>query len=230
MNQFVVSILVLCPNKRCNLFWQSTHGFFVHRHDNDPHWCPPTLNDFQKTVLDEIKTWAKDFNKRPIFFLKGEHWTGNTDIALNALQDIHKSGELVVSFFCTKGSNTGFMLPRLANKLALEFPKFRLNLLQAIEKDPLVADRVEKDYQMDKLILDPLRQSGSPKTVIIIDSLQEYQEKGREILLCLKNTMSKIQTAGIKFLITCDLKKIHENISLLDSESESFALEENISS
>jgi hypothetical protein len=80
------------------------------------------LKGTRNTVLNEIESWAKDFNKSPVFWLNGLAGTGKSTIAQTIAERIFAEGHLGASFFCSRDfedrSNLHFIFPTLAFQLA----------------------------------------------------------------------------------------------------------------
>ena len=113
-------------------------------------------------------------------------------------------GQLGASFFCSRDfedrSNLHFIFPTLAVQLARKYAEFRSILVPLAQSDPGVA--YESLYhQMDKLIVEPLRECGI-STVIIIDALDECKddEPASAILSVLGQFVSEIPK--VKFFLT----------------------------
>jgi hypothetical protein len=162
------------------------------------------LKGTRETVLNEIESWAKDFNKSPVFWLNGLAGTGKSTIAQTASERIFADGQLGASFFCSRDfeerSDLHFIFPTLAFQLAHKFPKFRSALVPLLRSNPDVAH--EALYrQMEKLIVEPLR-SADVSTVIVIDALDECrdEEPSSAILSVLGRLVERIPK--VKFFIT----------------------------
>jgi len=117
---------------------------------------------------------------------------------------VFADGQLGASFFCSRDfedrSNLHFIFPTLAVQLARKYPDFRSILVPLAQSDPGVA--YESLYhQMDKLIVDPLRECAI-STVIIIDALDECKddEPASAILSVLGQFVSEIPE--VKFFLT----------------------------
>ena len=113
-------------------------------------------------------------------------------------------GQLGASFFCSRDfedrSNLHFIFPSLAIQLARKYAEFRSILVPLAQSDPGVA--YESLYhQMDKLIVEPLRECNI-STVIIIDALDECKddEPASAILSVLGQFVSGIPK--VKFFLT----------------------------
>ena len=155
-------------------------------------------------MLNEIESWAKDFNQSPVFWLNGLAGTGKSTIAQTVSERIFADGQLGASFFCSRDfedrSDLHLIFPTLAFQLAHKFPKFRSVFVPLLQSDPDVAH--ESLYrQMEKLIVEPLR-LADVSTVIVIDALDECkdEEPSSAILSVLGRLVEGIRK--VKFFIT----------------------------
>ena len=133
------------------------------------------LRGTRETVLNEIKSWAKDFSKSPVFWLNGLAGTGKSTIAQTVAEHVFADGLLGASFFCSQDfedrSNLHLIFPTIAFQLAQKYPNFRSHLVSLLQSNPDVVD--EPLYgQMERLIVKPLQSTSIP-TVILIDALDE---------------------------------------------------------
>jgi len=117
---------------------------------------------------------------------------------------VFANGQLGASFFCSRDfedrSNLHFILPTLAVQLARKYAEFRSIFVPLAQSDPGAA--YESLYhQMDKLIVEPLRECGI-STVIIVDALDECKddEPVSAILSVLGQFVSKIPK--VRFFLT----------------------------
>ena len=118
------------------------------------------LKGTRETVLDEIESWAKDFDQSPVFWLNGLAGTGKSTIAQTFSERVFADGRLGASFFCSRDfedrSDLHFIFPTLAFQLAHNFLEFRSILVPLLQSDPGIVH--ESLYrQMEKLIVEPLR-------------------------------------------------------------------------
>ena len=162
------------------------------------------LKGTREVVLDEIESWAEDFDQSPVFWLNGLAGTGKSTIAQTVSERIFADGQLGASFFCSRDfedrSDLHFIFPTLAFQLAHKFPKFRSILVPLLQSNPDVAH--ESLYrQMEKLIVEPLR-SADVSTTIVIDALDECkdEEPSSAILSMLARFVDRIPK--VKFFIT----------------------------
>ena len=158
----------------------------------------------RETVLNEIESWTKDFEKSPVFWLNGLAGTGNSTIAQTIAERVFADGLLGASFFCSRDfedrRDLHFIFPTLAFQLAHKYPDFRAHLVSLLQSNPDVVD--ESLYnQMERLIVEPL-QSADLSTVIVIDALDECkdEEPSSAILSVLGRLVEQIPR--VKFFIT----------------------------
>ena len=113
-------------------------------------------------------------------------------------------GQLGASFFCSRDfedrRNLQHILPTLAVQLARKNPQFRSAFVRLVQQDPDIAHE-SLFNQMQKLIVQPLRESNV-STIIIIDALDECkdEEPASAFLSVLGQFVSEIP--DVKFLIT----------------------------
>jgi len=155
-------------------------------------------------VLNEIESWANDFNQSPVFWLNGLAGTGKSTIAQTVSERMFADRKLGASFFCSRDfedrSDLHFIFPTLAFQLAYRFPEFRSVLVSLLRLDPDVVH--ESLYgQMEKLIVEPFESAGV-STVIVIDALDECkdEEPSSAILSVLARFVKRIPM--VKFFIT----------------------------
>ena len=155
-------------------------------------------------MLNEIESWAKDFDKSPVFWLNGLAGTGKSTIAQTIAERLFAEGSLGASFFCSRDfkdrSDLHFIFPTLAFQLAQKYPDFRSHLVSLLQSNPDVVHE-SLSNQMQKLIVEPLRETGI-STVIVIDALDECKddEPSSAILSLLGRFIEDI--TEVKFFIT----------------------------
>ena len=137
------------------------------------------LKKTRRAVLDGVDMWARDFTKSPVYWLNGLAGTGKSAIAQTVAERMFADGRLGASFFCSRDfedrSNLKFIFPTLAVQLARKYPEFRSVFIPLVQPDPGIAH--ESLYnQLDKLIMQPLKQSAI-STVIVIDALDECKDE-----------------------------------------------------
>ena len=162
------------------------------------------LRGTRETVLNEVESWTKDFNKSPVFWLNGLAGTGKSTIAQTVGERVFADGLLGASFFCSRDfedrSDLHFIFPTLAFQLAHKFPAFRSVLVPLLQLNPDVVYE-SLHSQLGKLIVEPLR-SADVSTVIVIDALDECkdEEPTSVILFVLGRFVGQIPK--VKFFIT----------------------------
>ena len=155
-------------------------------------------------MLNEIESWAKDFNKSPVFWLNGLAGTGKSTIAQTIAEHLFAERCLGASFFCSRDfedrSNLHFIPPTLAFQLAHKYPDFRSHLVSLLKSNPDVVH--ESLYsQMQKLIVEPLTKAGV-STVVVVDALDECgdDESSSAFLSVLGRLVNQIPE--VKFFLT----------------------------
>ena len=155
-------------------------------------------------VLNEIESWAKDFDQSQIFWLNGLAGTGKSTIAQTIAERLFAEGLLGASFFCSRDfedrSNLQLIFPTIAFQLARKYPDFRSHFVSLLRTNPDVVH--ESLYnQMQKLIVKPLREARI-STAVVIDALDECKddEPSSTILSVLGRFVEEI--SEVKFFIT----------------------------
>ena len=162
------------------------------------------LKGTRETVLDEIESWANDFDKSPVFWLNGLAGTGKSTIAQTIAERVFAQDCLGASFFCSRDfedrSDLKFIFPTLAFQLAHKYPGFRSHFVSLLKSNPDVVH--ESLYgQMQQLIAEPLQETGI-STVIVIDALDECKDdEPSSVILSVLGRFVK-QIPGVKFFIT----------------------------
>jgi hypothetical protein len=162
------------------------------------------LRGTRETILTEVESWTKDFDKSPVFWLNGLAGTGKTTVAQTVSERAFADGLLGASFFCSRDfqdcSDLHFIFPTLAFQLAHRYPQFRSILTSLLQSNPDIAH--ESLYnQMKKLIAEPLS-SLDVSTLIVIDALDECKdaEPSSAMLSVLGQFVGRIPR--VKFFIT----------------------------
>ncbi|KAF9649817.1 hypothetical protein BDM02DRAFT_3260180 [Thelephora ganbajun] len=162
------------------------------------------LRGTRETVLNEIESWVRDFEKPPIFWLNGLAGTGKSTIAQTVSEQIFANGLLGTSFFCSRDfedrSDLRLIFPTLAFQLAHKYPTFRSVLVPLLRSNPDIAHESLMN-QMGELIVKPLK-SADVWTVIVIDALDECKdEEPQSAILSVLGRFVK-QIPKVKFFIT----------------------------
>ena len=173
-----------------------------YRHGNRRGCLKGTRNG----IINEIGSWAKDFDKSPVYWLNGLAGTGKTTIAQTIAEQLFAEGNLGASFFCSRDfedrSNLHFIFPTLAFQLAHKYPDFRSRFVSLLRLNPDVAH--ESLYsQMRMLISEPLQEIGV-STVIVIDALDECKDDSDEPSSAILSVLGRFveEIPNVKFFIT----------------------------
>ena len=162
------------------------------------------LKGTRAAVLDEIESWAGDFDKPPVYWLNGLAGTGKSTVAQTIAERAFADGQLGASFFCSRDfedrSDLRFIFPTLAVQLARKYTDFRSLFVSLARSDPgITHDSLYN--QMHELVVCPLKESNI-STIIIIDALDECKddEPASAFLSVLGQFVAEIPE--VKFLVT----------------------------
>jgi len=160
------------------------------------------LKGTRECVLHEIRCWAEDPTKPPIFWLNGLAGTGKSAIIQTVVEWCDACHLLGTFFFCSRDhGNPCLIFPILAVQLALKHPQLRSIIVSVLQSNPDVVYEPPSD-QMEVLIVEPLRAVGVP-TLIIIDALDQCgpdHKSQSNILSALGHWVKEIPK--VKFLVT----------------------------
>ena len=157
-------------------------------------------------VLRQINHWLMNKQDQRVFWLNGLAGTGKSTIAQTFAETSFTDGKLGASFFCSRDfedrSNLQMIFPTLAFQLAYRYPPFRQELLRVLRANPDVGREVLCS-QMEKLVVEPF-QTTQIHTLIIIDALDECQDKNEEPASTLLSVLSRYvdKIPLVKFFIT----------------------------
>lgn len=162
------------------------------------------LKGTRNIVLNEIESWAKDFDQSPVFWLNGLAGTGKSTIAQTVSERLFAEDRLGASFCCSRDfedrNDLHFVFPTIAFQLAYRYPDFRSHLVSLLLSNPDIAHE-SLHRQMQNLIVEPLREMDV-STVIVIDALDECKddEPASALLSVLGQFVEQIPR--VKFFIT----------------------------
>ena len=157
-------------------------------------------------MLDEVESWARDFDKSSVFWLNGLAGTGKSTIAQTLAERLFAEGNLEASFFCSRDfkdrNDLHLIILTLAFQLAQKYPELRSHLMSLLRSNPDVVHE-SLTIQMQKLITEPLQESGV-STVIVIDALDECKDdEPSSAIVSLLGRFTK-EIAQVKFFIAVD--------------------------
>ena len=155
-------------------------------------------------VISEIEQWLVDDQGKRLFWLNGLAGTGKSVIAQTFAGASFAYGKLGASFFCSRAfpdrSTLKFIFPTLAYQLAHKYPSFREELLQVLRTSRHL-ERETLSSQFERIILRPFKKAKIP-TLIIIDALDECQDKEPASALLTVLSRHIHQIPDVKFFIT----------------------------
>jgi len=178
-------------------------------HDSKERRCAPTCHpDTRGEVLGDITRWVSDHSKETlILWLTAPAGSGKSAILQQIAENFQTSRGLLASFFFSRSAekrNTDtYLIATLASQLAISIPASRPFIEAAIERDPLIFQRVVSE-QMNHLVVYPLihasrvHPGNDPPwpTLLVIDGLDECNEKHwAEILRTLRTALLQFRTS-----------------------------------
>ncbi|KAF5010334.1 hypothetical protein FDECE_3509 [Fusarium decemcellulare] len=182
----------------------------------------PCLPGTQRRILKEIQDWTENPTGETILWLQGMAGTGKTSVALtvaNALNERQPFTDgakppttafLGASFFFKQGdatrNSTSEFFPTLAWCLAGVLPDLKLHIADAIVKN-LGIETKGPQQQLKELIVRPLslldEKSFVPfRLVVVVDALDECDEKEAEDLLGMLASLEHLSQVELRLLIT----------------------------
>jgi len=145
----------------------------------DPIGCMP---ETRVKVLEDLEAWALSGDSSKVYWMIGMAGVGKSTISHTLCEILEAKNMLGGNFFCSrasdKTSNARLIIPVIAHALARASPSVVLKVVQAIKKDPYLAEVSyhNVDEQFKQLIYNPLRTASKMPTtykVVIIDAVDE---------------------------------------------------------
>ena len=180
------------------------HSQGTQYHHDDQQGC---LQGTQEIILEVIKSWAKDSNGPPIFWLNGPVGTGKSTIAQSVLEWCDAHNQLASPFFCTHNTNDHsniHLIFTLAIQLAQRHPKVQSTLASLLQSNPDIMYESPLN-QVEKLIVKPLK-SADVSVVIVIDALDDWMDDGSQSAILPAVEYWIKEMPKVKFLVTSQPK------------------------
>jgi len=140
---------------------------------------PKCLEGTRTVVLEKISKWVDNHDGQQVYWLNGVAGTGKTTIALTFADLVaNDDGKLSASFFCSRDSDersdVELIFPTLAFLLSERDAQFRERVIDVITRFPDIGHSLPNE-QLRRLIIEPLRETGSPRqpVVLVLDALDE---------------------------------------------------------
>ncbi|KAG8791593.1 hypothetical protein FRC12_008706 [Ceratobasidium sp. 428] len=181
------------------------------RYDPDRTCIPGTRSEVLRSILE----WSKQVpapdsptETGNLLWVHGQAGLGKSAIATSICEELNAINWLAASFFCKRDDpdrrSPARVLSTIIFGLAVHHPGYAEALRDALEEDPTIPGSPMRN-QFDKLVRSPL---GSPKLatsptrhVVVIDALDECDEKDRGTLLGLLWNVSKL-VPWLKVIVT----------------------------
>jgi hypothetical protein len=147
---------------------------------SDKQHDPLCLQNTRVDVLNQIRAWVNESDKRCVFWLNGMAGTGKSTIARTIAHEYHDQKRLGASFFFSRGtedrSHAGKLFTTIAVQLARISSMLKEYICKAIAEHDDINNRSLRD-QWKYLILQPLSKlmanSCPSPLVLVIDALDE---------------------------------------------------------
>ncbi|KAG8688332.1 hypothetical protein FRC11_005610, partial [Ceratobasidium sp. 423] len=129
--------------------------------------------------LQKLRNWAHNPSVGAMYWINGMAGTGKTAISYSLCAQLHSTGQLAASFFCTRMvRDYRLVLPAIAYQLAQFSYPFRYALSKVLECNPDTRAH-ELEVQFQNIIAGPLgevRHTLPPDFVVVIDALDECSD------------------------------------------------------
>jgi len=157
--------------------------------------------------MDWVTGCDPETRDRWIMWLSGGAGAGKSAIGQTFAEQCDREGRLLASFFFGRSdptrNNAKFLIPTIACQVYEKIPEARINILSAIDNDPMLFEKAFL-IQLLSLVIEPLKRLGDavPPNVIVIDGLDECMDIGSQtaILHTLFEAVQK-HCCGIRFLV-----------------------------
>ncbi|KAG8797199.1 hypothetical protein FRC16_009135, partial [Serendipita sp. 398] len=179
----------------------------------EDHDC--CLNGTRAAVLGPIRQWANDPTTPQVRWLTDVAGAGKSTIAKHLSTEWKEQGRLAGCFFFDKNrpdatNKTGFC-DTIAAQLANNQPQLRSLITQGIKEIGPILSVCPFEEKLQKLVIRPM---GSVSLVLVIDALDECNERDRIIIL--RNLLSSLsQVPQLRVLITSRPER--DIVQLLDT-------------
>ncbi|CAI7569108.1 unnamed protein product [Penicillium glandicola] len=155
----------------------------AHYNANTGEECEECLQNTRAELLQDIKSWAPDPDRKPVFWLQGMAGTGKSTVSRTVARWLDDEGLLGGSFFFKKGGadrgDAKRLFTTLAKQIVERLPLLKEPVKKAIEETYNIGSINPRD-QFDKLLFKPLNSFSlglkAPLIlVVVIDALDECQ-------------------------------------------------------
>ncbi|KAG6844681.1 hypothetical protein H0H87_004721 [Tephrocybe sp. NHM501043] len=135
----------------------------------------------REVVISEIMNWAGGDHSQRICWLSGPAGFGKSAIMQTVAERLDEKGNLAASFFFLRGAGARSEFTRviatIAYHISHSIPDSQPLIQQALHADPTVVSQPIQ-HQLQKLVLDPLKQIPTQKRpmIIVVDALDECDD------------------------------------------------------
>src|SRR5258708_4711423 len=168
----------------------------------------------------------------PIYWINGIAGIGKSTIARTVAEDEGRRKCLGASFFFSRQekdlSDPRLFIPTIAHQLAQSSPQVRLGVVQALQEDPDIVHK-SSATQLQQLILNPLRNSTSPKPLLlVVDALDECDDAANAAAKLFKTIVARCTEAPSLRLLVTSRPEIHIQSIFVGEKTTGIVLHENV--
>ena len=147
---------------------------------------PYCLEGTRQKLIKEIISWCCQSNAT-VFWLSGMAGTGKSTLIRTVAEQIQKKGLLAASFFFRQDIDDqregALFVPSVVAQLLRKYPILKSHVAATLEADLELPGGRPMSVQFAKLIDEPLSNASLHGLVLIIDALDECNEKYAKIIL-----------------------------------------------
>lgn len=171
------------------------------------YYAPRCSPGTRVNVMKHTRRWFEDVQDHPICWIRGG--SASSAIAQTIAEEYGADGKLAASFFFDQQSDhqqgiiTDFV-PTIIYQLSIMVPATRRFMIEAFKRDPSIPEN-DSQYQLQKLIVEPLLELGSAVSlkIVVIDGLdQDDGESWVEDLIILLAGVCQNDQLPLRFCLT----------------------------
>ncbi|TFK64006.1 hypothetical protein BDN72DRAFT_728148, partial [Pluteus cervinus] len=180
----------------------------------------PCVYDETRTLLvDGIRSWVQNREQGVIRCILGHSGVGKSTLAQTIARECRRQDWLVATFFFSRSdpdmNHTKKVVSTLAYQLAHQDKIYKASIEEIFQRSPSILEK-SIDVQWSKLIVDIIRQSPPTPSVIILDGLDECENKEEQLhlLQLLALQVSPLAKFIITFRPTLHIQKLLQRLDL----------------
>ncbi|KAH7343012.1 hypothetical protein BKA65DRAFT_587311 [Rhexocercosporidium sp. MPI-PUGE-AT-0058] len=149
----------------------------------------------------QLRTWVEDRNAEPVLWLKGIPGAGKSVLTSHVIQKLRENSDFTtVFFFCNSRTDSVDLCSQVLRTLILELLRSQHHLTSHIFEHFARQRQTPSLGQIKKLLPDLLSAVSSVR--IVIDGLDECQEKSQKVILTELLSAAKASTSTCKIFLS----------------------------